>query len=117
MNIMDSDLSNNDAKTMDFIKSCINVRKILWTYHVNMRLDERFISRGNIINSCDTFEIIERYPFDKYFPSYLIYARYGEKIFHIQIATDLQNERVIVITAYRPAQEKWEKNFKIRRLL
>ena len=69
------------------------------------------------MSSIDSYEIIESYPDDKYLPSYLVYARYENQIIHIQIAVDVENENVIIVTAYEPALEKWEKDFKTRRKL
>jgi len=99
---------------LGFIKSCIKHRKIHWTYHVNMRLKGRAISRETILSSVDTYEIIEEYPKDKYLPSYLIYAKYESQIIHIQIATDLENDNITIVTSYKPTLDKWEKNFKTR---
>jgi len=100
---------------LDFIKSCIRRHKIGWTYHVNMRLKGRFIPRESILSSVDTFEIIEKYPEDKYLPSYLVYAEYEGEIIHIQIATDLANDSITIVTTYKPTLEKWEEGFKTRR--
>lgn len=100
---------------LEFIKSCIKRRRIRWTYHVNMRLKERFIPREAILSSIDTYEIIEEYPKDKYLPSYLIYAEYEAMIIHVQIATDLKDDNITIVTAYEPTTDKWEKGFKIRR--
>lgn len=61
---------------LQFIQRCIKERKIKWTYHVNMRLKGRFISRKTIIDSVNKFEIIEAYPGDKYLPGYLIYSQH-----------------------------------------
>lgn len=104
-----------DSQTLRFIKSCIKRRKIRWTYHVNMRLKGRFISRDAILESTDTYEIIEEYPKDKYLPSYLVYAKYQGQVVHIQIATDLKGDSIIIVTAYKPTLDKWEKDFKTRR--
>jgi hypothetical protein len=104
-----------NKKPLEFIKSCIRRRSILWTYHVNMRLKERFISREAVLFSIDTYEIIESYPDDKYFPSFLIWAQYEKAIMHIHIAADFENETAIIITAYKPTEEKWAKGFKQRR--
>lgn len=102
---------------LEFIKSCVKRRKIYWTYHVNMRLKERFIPRTDIINSVDTYEIIEEYPEDKYLPSCLVYAKYNNYILHIQMAIDIKNNAVTIVTAYKPTLDKWEKDFKTRRKL
>ena len=100
---------------LEFIKSCIIHHSIYWTYHVNMRLEGRCISRESILASVNTYEIIEEYPQDKYLPSYLIYAKDKGKIFHIQIAVDFLNNNIRIITAYKPTLDKWEKDYKTRR--
>ncbi len=102
--------------TLDFIKSCIRHRRIRWTYHVNMRLEGRFIPRDTILSSVDKYEIIEEYLKDKYLPSYLVYAEYEGRIVHIQIATDLENDNITIVTVYKPSLDKWEKDFKTRRI-
>ncbi len=102
--------------TLDFIKSCIRRRRIRWTYHVNMRLEGRFIPRDTILSSVDKYEIVEEYLKDKYLPSYLVYAEYEGQIVHIQIATDLENDNITIVTVYKPSPDKWEKDFKTRRI-
>ena len=100
---------------LDFIKSCIENRRIRWTYHVNMRLKGRFIHRDAVLSSVDRYEIIEEYPKDKYLPSFLVYTEYKGQVIHIQIAADLENNFITIITAYKPSRDKWEKDFKTRR--
>lgn len=106
-------MADNDI--LKFILSCIKRRKILWSYHVNMRLKERFITREAILSSVDTFKIIEEYPKDKYSPSYLIYAKSGDQIIHVQIAINKDDDIITIITAYKPTLDKWEKDFITRR--
>jgi len=98
-----------------FIKNCIINKQIFWTYHVNMRMKNRFISREMIQLSVDNFEVIESYPEDKYLPSYLIYSRHNEIIFHILIAVDYISENIRIITAYYPDPSKWDSEFKRRK--
>jgi len=43
----------------EFIKQCVKDEKILWTYHVNMRLTGRLIPRKFILVSIDNYKIIE----------------------------------------------------------
>jgi len=104
-----------DIDILEFTKSCIRCRRIHWTYHVNMRLKRRFILREAVLSSVGTYEIIEEYPKDKYLPSYLIYAEYEGEIIHIQMAADLENNNVTIVTAYKPALDRWEEDFKTRR--
>ena len=100
---------------VNFVKFCIKSRRIRWTYHVNMRLKGRFIPRNAILSSVDKYEIIEDYQKDKYLPSFLVYTRYKDQIIHIQIAVDVENNLVTIVTAYKPSLDKWEEDFKTRR--
>jgi hypothetical protein len=80
-----------------------------------MRLKGRFISREVILNSIANYEIIEEYPKDKYLPSYLVYSRYKNRIFHVLFAADVEDDNVRIITAYYPGLEEWEEDLKARR--
>ena len=100
---------------LDFIKSCILRRKIFWTYHVNMRMAERYIPRDIILASVDRYEIIETYPDDKYLSSCLVYACHEDMILHILFALDRETDTVRIITAYKPSPDKWEGDGKTRR--
>jgi len=102
---------------LDFIKRCVKDRKINWTFHVNMRLRGRYIPRRMILESVESFEIIEAYPEDKYLPSYLAFSRHGDYAFHVLFAVDVAGENVRIITAYRPNPEEWEEDLKTRRRL
>ena len=98
-----------------FIQRCVQRRQLYWTYHINMRLQGRFISRQHILDAVDTYEVIESYPEDKYLPSYLVYATIGDEVFHILFAVDVPTEQVRVITAYHPDPEAWQVDQKTRR--
>ena len=97
---------------LSFIRRCVRERKIYWTYHVNMRLAGRFLTRDEILNAVDSYEIIEPYPEDKYLPSYLVLAATS---FHVQFATDVEGDNVRIVTAYRPGPDEWESDLKTRR--
>jgi len=99
---------------LEFIKRCIFDKRVFWTYHVNMRLRDRAITRRMVVESPGNFEIIESYPEDKYMPSYLVYSRYDETIFHVLFAIDEPNNNVRVVTAYIPDPSRWNADFKRR---
>jgi len=80
-----------------------------------MRLKGRFIPRRAILGSLACYEIIEEYPTDKYFPSYLVYSMHEGRVFHILIAVDMEGDNVRVITAYSPESSEWEADLKTRR--
>ncbi len=101
--------------TVAFIRGCLRGGQVLWTYHVNMRLGQRFILRETIINAAESYEIVEAYPEDKYFPSYLLLGRVGEEVFHALFGADVEGHNVRVVTAYYPNPEEWEADRKTRR--
>ncbi|MGD0230058.1 MAG: hypothetical protein ABSC19_06820 [Syntrophorhabdales bacterium] len=45
-----------ESDVLAFIKACVREGRILWTYHVNMRLEGRYIAREQILSAVDTFE-------------------------------------------------------------
>ena len=98
-----------------FIRDTVRARAILWTYHVTMRLRERFIPRERILESVETYELIESYPDDKYLPSFLVLARHGTDAYHVLFAVDVQEENVRIVTAYRPSPDEWQPDLKTRR--
>jgi hypothetical protein len=98
-----------------FIRECLNARRILWTYHVNMRLGQRPITRRMILDAADSYEMVEAYPDDKYFPSYLLLGRTGDDTFHVLFGADVPERTVRVVTAYVPRPEEWEPDLKTRR--
>jgi Domain of unknown function (DUF4258) len=100
---------------LSFIRDCVRGGRIFWTYHVNMRLGQRFIARETIIQAADTYEIVEAYPGDKYFPSYLLLGRKGDDAFHVLFGADVEDQNVRIITAYYPSSDEWEMDLKTRR--
>jgi hypothetical protein len=81
-----------------------------------MRLGQRFIARETIIQAAENYEIVEEYPADKYFPSYLLLGRQGENAFHVLFGTDVDDQNVRIVTAYYPSPEEWEADMKTRRM-
>jgi hypothetical protein len=100
---------------LSFIRQCVENHQVLWTYHVNMRMKSRFVTRSMILDSSSSYEIIETYPDDKYLPSYLVYSRKDNVIIHILFAVDIEGNNVRVVTAYHPDPRHWKKDLKTRR--
>ena len=70
-----------------FIQQSLRRGQVFWTYHVNMRLGQRFIFRNTIL-AAEGYEVIEAYP----------------------------DDNVRVVTAYCPNLEEWEQDLKTRRI-
>ena len=103
------------ADPLAFIVRCVRERRIYWTYHVNMRLAGRHISRRDICEATDPYELVEAYPDDKYLPSCLVLAGAAPGAFHVLFATDVAGDNVRFVTAYRPSANDWEPDMKTRR--
>ena len=99
-----------------FIQDCIRRGRILWTYHVNMRLAGRFIPREAILRAIETLELVEAYPDDKYLPSYLVLGWADADALHVLVAVDVEDDNVRIVTAYRPDRAEWHDDLKTRRL-
>lgn len=100
-----------------FIQRCVRRGRLLWTYHVNMRLVERGISRPMVMESIDSYHIIEHYPQSQtshYLPSCLVYAEHSGITIHILFAIDKDGDTVRVITVYQPDPAQWETGFRRR---
>ena len=105
----------HSSNPLAFIQRCVRESRKIWTYHVNMRLQTKQISRKSIMDSVDTYEIIEFYPDDKYLPSYLTYTEHEGEYYHILFATDVEDQNVRIVTTYRPSALEWSVDLKTRR--
>jgi hypothetical protein len=101
--------------SLDFIRHCLRTRRVLWTHHVNMRLGQRAITRGMVLQATDSFEIIETYPDVRSLPSCLLLGRAGTDALHVVVALDIEGDTVRILTAYRPDPAQWEDDLKTRR--
>ncbi len=89
-------------------------RKIRWSAHSLARIQERGLSRNDVIDCILSGEIIEDYPEDFPHPSCLIlgYAD-SSKAVHSVVGTD--GKYIYIITAYIPNTNKFEKDLKTRK--
>ena len=91
-------------------------RKIKWTAHVAQRIQERDISRIDVINCIVSGEIIEPYQDDYPNPSCLMFGFTANgKPVHVVVGAD--SDFLYIITAYYPNLHKFEADLKTRRKL
>jgi len=69
-----------------------------------------------LMEGAESLEIIETYPDDKYLPSYLVRGECEGRVFHAQIAADVEGKNIRVVTMYLPAAEEWDSGFRVRRV-
>ena len=73
-----------------------------------MRLAQRGLHSSMLLDCVDSLEIIESYPADKYLPSFLLRGESGAIVFHVQIAADVENQNVRIVTMYVPNPDEWD---------
>ena len=103
---------------IDKIKNCFFNNKVLYTKHALKEMEIEEFGQifdheiEELLNNC---EIIESYENDNPYPSYLISGfSNNNRPLHIVVAYNLNDDIIIIITAYQPDPKKWE-NYKIRR--
>ena len=93
----------------------LNYDKIIYTGHSIQRIFERGIEPDQIEKSLVKGEIIEEYPDDKPYPSFLLLNYINDEAIHIVASFDKDNKTIYIITAYHPDKEIWDESNRNRR--
>jgi len=75
---------------------------------------QRDISEIEVEKVVNDGEVIETYPDDKPYPSFLSFGYIDKRAVHVVFAKE-ENGNIIIITVYEPTLEKWQADFKTRR--
>lgn len=89
---------------------------IVYQRHAIERMAQRGINEEDVEYVLRTGEAIEIYQDDTPYPSELLLGWCGTRPIHTVVATDKASQRKIVITVYVPDPNKWDANFKRRKL-
>ena len=101
---------------IDDLKSlCFFDDNIIMTQHLVIRCRERGIKFDDIKNAILTGEIIEQYPTDFPYPSCLVLGL-NVKDIYLHVVSGIGDGKLWIITAYFPASDKWEDNYKVRKV-
>jgi len=98
----------------DIIPAC-TLDTMVYTKHVRKRMHERNIKHEDMVLAICNGEIIEQYLDDKPNPSCLILGFSGDIPVHIVLS--LNNGIIWMITTYVPTLEKWEADYKTRKVV
>ena len=91
--------------------------KILWSRHGTTELLNEGWSRATVEEALQDGEVIEDYPaLHRALPDCLVLGRLknGEPL-HAVIAIDEANDRLFIVTVYRPSHEEWNDEWRTRR--
>ncbi|MBD5117502.1 MAG: DUF4258 domain-containing protein [Ruminococcaceae bacterium] len=95
---------------------CSNRKNIALTAHSYRRLRQRKIKTIDAVTATANGEIIERYPEDRPYPSCLVLGcTVNGKMLHV--VCSVGENKLWIITAYYPDTEKWETDFKTRKVM
>jgi len=92
-------------------------QKILWSRHGIAELVNEGWSRTAVETGLQSCEVIEDYPAaHRPLPDCLVlgWVASGEP-FHAVIAMDEPNDRLLVVTVYKPTLEEWQDDWRTRR--
>ena len=88
--------------------------RVYYRRHALQRMFERKIEPEEVERTLLEGRVIEEYPDDTPYPSFLKMTGSPDKILHVVYAVNETGE-YIVITVYRPDPRKWEDDFSKRK--
>lgn len=89
--------------------------KLVFRVHVIQRMFQRGIAEENVRKVLEEEKVVEQYPEDHPFPSYLMLGFCGERPIHVVAADNEDRQETIVITAYEPDPSEWNASFTQRK--
>ena len=90
--------------------------KILWSLHAISKLRIDRLRKDQVEDSLKDCIIIEDYDMEgRPLPGCLVLGFIGSEPVHSVIAVDIEFDRIILITVYRPSPERWENDWKRRK--
>ncbi len=89
--------------------------KPVFRFHAVRRMFERDISEAEVFNVLESGKVIENYPDDVPYPSYLKFGYSGTRPIHVVAAENNTEQSKIIITVYEPDLNHWEPGFERRK--
>ncbi len=96
-------------------KKCPVYRQLTYRNHALRQIIQRRIVDSDIRELLRLGTIIEEYPDDVPYPSFLISGVVNNRPLHVVMAYNNVDREAIVITAYEPDPESWSENYSRRR--
>jgi hypothetical protein len=88
---------------------------IEWRIQALPQISIRNISRKDRLEIVFSGEVIESYPDDSPYPSFLLYGCVNVRPLHVVLAHAEKLHVVYIVTAYEPDRAKWEDNYRRRK--
>ena len=91
--------------------------KVLWSSHATRKLQSENLQRKEVESALSTCEVIEDYPWlTRRLPDCLVFAftPNGNPL-HAVVAVDEPQDRIFIVTVYRPSKKRGENDWETRR--
>lgn len=85
-----------------------------FSQHALSKLVERRIVPSEVRHVLEANDVIEDYPDDTPYPSALYVGFAGQRAIHVVAARVPRSDKLIVITLYEPAVDRWDATFRRR---
>lgn len=89
--------------------------ELIFSDHAVNQMFKRNIALMEIREVIDSGEIIENYQNDKPYPSCLILGYVRQRPIHVVLATNKEEKKFVIITAYEPDPQIWEIGFRTKK--
>ena len=87
---------------------------LIFRIHAVQRMLERNISTEEVKGILRAGKVIENYPQDKPYPSYLMLGWVLHRPIHVEAADNTAAKETVIITVYEPDLAQWEPKFERR---
>lgn len=99
------------------VREAIAAGRVTWSRHGVTRMQERGITREDVLAGLRGGEVIENYPDDVPYPSALVLGFVGGRPLHVVVALDIIAPEVHIITVYEPSPDEFEPDWRTRKTL
>ncbi|HEX6817538.1 MAG TPA: DUF4258 domain-containing protein [Ktedonobacterales bacterium] len=89
--------------------------RLVFRVHALRRIAQRSISIAEVRQVLTTGTVIEDYPQDTPYPSYLMLGIVAGRPLHVVAGDNVADQETIVITTYEPDPSQWTPDFTRRR--
>ncbi len=88
---------------------------LVFRVHAIQRMFQRGLSEVDVRLVLESGDVIQEYPDDQPYPSWLVLGWSGSRPIHVVGADNQDDHEVVVITVYEPDPSHWEPDFRTRR--
>lgn len=104
-------------RKQEIIRQCAEAGQVKWSTHATGEAAAEDLDQNQIVRALAVGEIIEDYPENhRQLPDCLVlgWLPDGSPV-HACVGVDEPNGRILIITIYRPTEEKWEHDWRTRK--